>query len=225
MDPVPELYEEIIPELINELPPEFTDELQAELFDELGAEFEYEVGTEITPELYGGGAPLDGAVAAGFIGMMVVSWIIAIVFLVLVIIAWWKIFTKAGQEGWKSIIPFYNVYIMLGIVGMPPLLMLIMIGFFIPFLNLIAGLAWFVVSIMMYYKLSLAFGKGIGYTLGLIFLHPIFALMLAFGDAKYTAPVVAVKPSDPTPPTPTPAPAQEQKAPGQVPKQTPPDAQ
>ena len=121
---------------------------------------------------------------------------------------------------------------MLGIVGMSPLLMLIIIGMFIPFLNFIAGLAWFVVSIMMYYKLSLAFGKGIGYTLGLIFLHPIFALMLAFGDAKYTAPVVAAKPSDPTPPTPqptatptpTPAPKPEQ-APQQeaAPKQTPPD--
>lgn len=222
MDPVPELYGEPTPELINELPPELMEEMQAELFEELGAEFEYEMGTEFAPEAYGGidNSPLDGAAAAGLIGMMVVSWIIAIIFMVMVIIAWWKIFTKAGQEGWKSIIPFYNVYIMLGIVGMSPMLMLIFIGFFIPFLNIIAGLAWFVVSIMMYYKLSLAFGKGMGYTLGLIFLHPIFALMLAFGDAKYTAPVDAAKPSDPTPPTPTPTPAPEQ-----APKQTPPDAQ
>ena len=212
MEPVPELYDD-------------ADFFADDDFADFESDFEYEIGTELTPELYGDSMPLDGAVAAGFIGMMIVSWIIAIAFLVMVIIAWWKIFTKAGQEGWKSIIPFYNVYIMLGIVGMSPMLMWIMIGLFIPFVNFIAGIAWFVVSIMMYHKLSLAFGKGIGYTLGLIFLHPIFALMLAFGNAKYTAPVVTTKPSDPTPPTPNPTPAPEKKAPEQAPKQTPPDAQ
>jgi hypothetical protein len=30
----------------------------------------------------------------------------------------WKIFEKAGEAGWKSIIPIYNVYIMYKIVGM-----------------------------------------------------------------------------------------------------------
>lgn len=211
------------PELINELPPEF--------FDEFEEAYDYEVGVGGTPTLYGDAMPLDGAAAAGIIGMMIVSWIIGLVFLVLIIIAWWKIFTKAGQAGWKSIIPFYNIYIMFGIVGMSPLFMLILIGMFIPVINIIAGIAWFVVSIMMYHKLSLSFGKGIGYTLGLIFLHPIFALMLAFSKAKYTAPAGAIAaddatpPSDPTPPQPTPAPNPEQ-APQQdaAPKQTPPDA-
>ena len=32
-----------------------------------------------------------------------------IVWYVLQVVAYWKIFTKAGQPGWKSIIPVYNV--------------------------------------------------------------------------------------------------------------------
>ncbi len=30
---------------------------------------------------------------------------------VLLVIAYWKMFTKAGEAGWKSIIPLYNIYI------------------------------------------------------------------------------------------------------------------
>ena len=31
---------------------------------------------------------------------------------VLTIVALWKMFTKAGEAGWKCLIPIYNVYIM-----------------------------------------------------------------------------------------------------------------
>ena len=31
----------------------------------------------------------------------------------------WLIFEKAGEAGWKSIIPIYNLYIMLEIIGLP----------------------------------------------------------------------------------------------------------
>ena len=52
-----------------------------------------------------------GAIAAFFT-------IFAIVFFVLMVVANWKIFKKAGEPGWKSIIPIYNVYIMFKIVNM-----------------------------------------------------------------------------------------------------------
>lgn len=35
------------------------------------------------------------------------------------------------------------------------------------------------------HKLSKAFGHGIGFTLGLIFLSPIFMLILGFGNSQY----------------------------------------
>jgi hypothetical protein len=53
-----------------------------------------------------------------FAGLGIVGIIIAIVWGILAIVAMWKIFTKAGEAGWKSIIPIYNVYIMYKIVGM-----------------------------------------------------------------------------------------------------------
>ena len=36
--------------------------------------------------------------------------------------------------------------------------------------------------------LSKSFGYGVGFTLGLLFLSPIFVLILGFGDAKYIGP-------------------------------------
>ena len=41
--------------------------------------------------------------------MLIISLIILLVVAVLQIVAMWKIFTKAGEAGWKSIIPVYNI--------------------------------------------------------------------------------------------------------------------
>ena len=48
----------------------------------------------------------------------------------------------------------------------------------VPFLNIIIG-------IIVANDLSNAFGHGLGFTLGLIFLSPIFMLILAFGSSEY----------------------------------------
>ena len=96
--------------------------------------------------------------------------------IVLLIIGEWKIFTKAGQPGWAVLIPFYNLYVFLQIVGRPTWWMLILL--FIPVVNLIF-------LVIMTNDLSKSFGQGIGFTLGLIFLSPIFILLLGFGDYKY----------------------------------------
>ena len=38
---------------------------------------------------------------------------------IFVIAGWWKTFEKAGEPGWKAIIPIYNLVILLKIVGRP----------------------------------------------------------------------------------------------------------
>ena len=48
-----------------------------------------------------------------------VSLIISLLIALLMIVAMWKVFTKAGQPGWASIIPIYNLYIWCKIVGRP----------------------------------------------------------------------------------------------------------
>ena len=96
----------------------------------------------------------------------------------LLLIAQWKIFEKAGQPGWACIVPIYNVIVLLEIVGKPIWWLFLLI---IPGVNLIVGL-------MLTHLLSKSFGQGIGFTLGLIFLPFIFHLILAFGSAKYIGP-------------------------------------
>ncbi len=56
---------------------------------------------------------LYDSITAGFAGGVlaaasIVSVLVSIVSYVLIVIGWGKIFTKAGEAGWKSLIPFYN---------------------------------------------------------------------------------------------------------------------
>ena len=55
--------------------------------------------------------------------------LIILAFYVLIIVAQWKIFTKAGQEGWKAIIPIYNVVVLYKIIGLSPWLLLLYLLF------------------------------------------------------------------------------------------------
>ena len=45
-------------------------------------------------------------------GTVTVGAVLCLAFLILLVIARWKIFTKAGEAGWKSIIPIYADYVM-----------------------------------------------------------------------------------------------------------------
>jgi hypothetical protein len=97
---------------------------------------------------------------------------------VIVIVAQWKIFQKAGQPGWASLVPIYNVYVTLKIVGKPGYWILLML---IPFVNIYFG-------IKTVHLLSKSFGKDVGFTLGLLFLPFIFYPILGFGSARYEGP-------------------------------------
>ena len=108
-------------------------------------------------------------------GVGIVTLIIYLAVIVVTIIAYWKLFTKAGKPGWHSIIPFLNFYDMFEIAGMNGWLFLLL---FVPIANIIIAIMWCL-------NLAKAFGKGTGFAIGLIFLEGIFILILAFGSAKY----------------------------------------
>lgn len=107
---------------------------------------------------------------------------IGIVLLILQIIANWKIFTKAGEKGWKSIIPIYNAVILFKISGISPLFVLIYLVGFIPFVGALAILG---VTIYQANSLAKSFGKDAGFTVGLVLLPTIFYMILGFGKAEY----------------------------------------
>jgi hypothetical protein len=97
------------------------------------------------------------------------------------LVAMWKVFTKANQPGWAVLIPIYNLYVLLEIVGRPWWWLLL---FLIPGVNVI-------IAIILMFDLAKSFGKGAGFGLGLLLLNFIFILILAFGDAQYVGPVAS----------------------------------
>ncbi|HRB69722.1 MAG TPA: hypothetical protein PLC92_06420, partial [Chitinophagales bacterium] len=56
------------------------------------------------------------ATILSLLGIFILIFFVLILFFV---ICHWKIFTKAGQAGWKCLIPFYNIYIQLQITKQP----------------------------------------------------------------------------------------------------------
>ena len=101
--------------------------------------------------------------------------IISLALGVLLIVALWVIFRKAGKPGWAAIVPFYNAYVLYEITwgnGWRFLMLLI------PIYNIILG-------IQTQVKLARAFGKGGGFAVGLIFLTYVFYPILAFDGSVY----------------------------------------
>ena len=107
---------------------------------------------------------------------MIIGIILYLGIIVLMIASQWKVFTKAGQPGWACLVPFYNIYIMTVIAKKPAWWLAIIL--LIPIVNIIF-------LIMLLNGISTAFGKGAGFTVGLLFLGIIFWPILAFGDATY----------------------------------------
>ena len=126
-------------------------------------------------------------------------------------VAFWKIFTKAGEKGWKSLLPVYNGHVIYQIAWKPVLYWIlvaaaavsgVLMGLWMQYgaageqppgaLTVAALSMYFVVfvavviwSIILNIKLARSFGKGIGFAAGLFLLPHVFALILAFGKASY----------------------------------------
>lgn len=124
---------------------------------------------EFSPDQDAATSAAAGAAATG----LMVLWLVVVV---LMLAALWKVFVKAGEPGWAAIVPIYNLYIILKIAGKPGWWLLL---FLVPIVN-------FVIAIMVYISFAQAFGKGVGFALGLLFLSPIFFPILAWGDSRYS---------------------------------------
>ncbi len=109
----------------------------------------------------------------------------------------WKIYTKAGEAGWKSLVPLYNTWTDFRIAhskGICPVYLLCMAaGYGLAcitqkHLTMAAAalfLVGFVISSVKNYRLSRAFGHGMGFALGLIFINSLFTVILGFDRSRY----------------------------------------
>lgn len=107
-----------------------------------------------------------------------VIWLIMLALGILILIAQWHIFKKAGQHGWAAIIPVYNVYVLTRIVWGNGWIFLLL---FLPVGNIVFAICTSV-------KLARSFGKSGGFAAGLVFLPFVFMPMLGFGKAEYEGP-------------------------------------
>jgi len=118
------------------------------------------------------------ALIAGF-GMILVAGIV-----VVTLIGMWKVFTKAGEPGWAVLVPIYNLIVLLRIAGLPWYWVFAPFVAIVPILGWIAYMVWIV---WVHHRISTRFGQGVGFTIGLTLLGPIFWLILGFGSSKYVA--------------------------------------
>lgn len=118
-----------------------------------------------------GNAAAGAAAAAG----MGVFAIVYLAIILLIVISLWKLFVKAGEPGWAAIVPIYNILVMLKIAGKPAWWIILCL---IPFVNII-------IFIIVLIAFAAAYGKGVGFAIGMLILPFIFYPMLAFGDSTY----------------------------------------
>lgn len=134
--------------------------------------------------------------------ILIILFLMAVLLLLLTIIGYWGVFCKAGEKGWKVLIPFYNEYLLFRMVSIPSgcfikwgcLLLYeiasvtIKAGVLLDMLQLVLPSTAFVMTVALYHKLSRAFGHGIGYTIGILFLPFIFVPLIGVGKDRYIRP-------------------------------------
>ena len=139
-------------------------------------------------------------------GVIALSAIFSLLFLIFCyIIPLWKVFEKAGEKGWKAIVPIYNIYIIYKTFWKGKRFWIYLVlacstSFFdsladqLPensILNVIASLIAFVLGILLIietfkiaFRVSHAFGKSDGFGIGLALISFVFLMILGYGDAK-----------------------------------------
>lgn len=114
----------------------------------------------------------SAAALAAALPIIVLSLVIGI----LTIVALWKVFTKAGEPGWASIVPFYNAFVEFRVAGYNPWLFLLLL---IPIVNV-------VLLILVALRIGTAFGKSTVWSIVWMVLFPTIGLLiLGFGSATY----------------------------------------
>ncbi len=143
-----------------------------------------------------------GAILLGMAGTIVVT---ELVLFVLRVIAYWRLFEKAGEPGWKSIIPIYRRFVLYKFTWKTPMfwvefvLTIVVIvlaqmingdngNIVLALITLALCVVLIVVGVTEDIKMAKSYGKGTAFAIGLIFLSPIFELILGLGDSKYVGP-------------------------------------
>lgn len=102
--------------------------------------------------------------------------IVPLAILGVVLAGMWKVFEKAGQPGWASLVPIYNSYVLVVEIAKMDIMW---------FVLLLVPCVGFVAVFVIAMKLAKKFGQGDGFGVGLALLSPVFIPILGFGSARY----------------------------------------
>jgi hypothetical protein len=141
---------------------------------------------------YNYSAELEGGALGA---LFAVYMLIMIAIYVVTVVGLWKMYVKAGRPGWAAIIPFYNWWVWVEMIGRPrwwfwALVASVLVSW-IPIVGIILGILMFVLYLMGCLDMAKAFGRGSGTGVGLWLVPFVFAPILGFGDAQYVGPVTA----------------------------------
>lgn len=135
---------------------------------------------------------MENNIFAVILGGSIIVLLLLLVFYVFYVIGLWKLFEKAGKEGWKAIIPFYNTFVLVEISGLNWWYFLIAISgticsiLGIDGLNYICNLASLAVNFFIFYNLAKKMKQQpMGFAVASIFVAPIITMVLGF-SSKYT---------------------------------------
>lgn len=130
--------------------------------------------------------------------------ILLLVYYVLLTISQWKLFKKAGEKGWKSLIPFYNIFVSHHLIGMSHIWFILDIVFWfveilLEFFHVyplwiedtffsVALIVTIISEILHIMRLCYCYTKSELFGIGLFVVPPLFSMILAFGNSEYNPP-------------------------------------
>ncbi len=131
--------------------------------------------------------------------------VIAIVIAVVLKVAGeWKMLEKAGEKGWKALVPVYGDLVLFRLFWSTQMFWLSSIvtifgavaadyvgegltvsQLLVAPLAIIAIIAAFTMHVMFLHKVCKAFGHGVGFTFGFLVATPLFSAIVGFGKSEY----------------------------------------
>lgn len=108
-----------------------------------------------------------------------------------------KLFKKAGVEGWKAWVPFYNQWVFLELGGQPGWIALLAILGIIPFIGWIGGVVAYVFACIAAYHIGTKLQKESWFVILYVLVSPVWLIWLAVDDSKWQGkvPAAAAAPS------------------------------
>lgn len=130
--------------------------------------------------------------------------LLALTYYTFLTIAQFKLFTKAGEKGWKALIPFYNMFVSHHLIGMSHIWFILDIVFWAAEVALafisgtprlledvffsVALVVTIISEIIHIIKLCYCYTKNELFGIGLFLIPPLFSMILAFGKSEYNPP-------------------------------------